>query len=348
MHRRHPFRSHPPNPERGYILLTLMLVVSLLAIAALALAPDLAFQTRRDREEELIHRGVQYSRAIRGYFKKFGRYPSRIEDLENTNNLRFLRKRYKDPITGQDFKLLHFGDAQMSTGGAIAGATPVSAMAGAAMAGGAIAGANSVSAMAGAAMAGAAMAGAAGAGASPAGASPTGAQGFSLGPAATGAAGQSQPGPATTPADSDTASGSSGGQAASAGGNPSSSQVFGGGPIIGVVSASKAESIREFNNKNHYNQWQFIYDPGSDRGGLLNTPAQPPLQGSTQNGQTGMPGTAPPAAGAGTGFGSSSGAFGSGMGGSGAGGSGGSGTGSFGSQPLAQSTPPPASPPQQP
>ena len=307
MHRRHSFRSHPPNPERGYILLTLMLVVSLLAIAALALAPDLAFQTRRDREEELIHRGVQYSRAIRAYFKKFGRYPSRIEDLENTNNQRFLRKRYKDPITGQDFKLLHFGDAQMSMGGPVAGATPANAMAGAAMAG--------------AAMAGAAMAG-----------------------AATAAAGEAQPGPATNPADAGTASGSSAGQSASASGNQLSSQVFGGGPIIGVVSASKAESIREFNNKNHYNQWQFIYDPGTDRGGLLNTPAQPALQGSMQNGQAGMPGTTAPAPGAGTGFGSSSGAFGSGTGGSGMGGTG---MGSFGSQPPAPSTPPPASPPQQ-
>jgi type II secretory pathway pseudopilin PulG len=334
MHRRHPFRSHPPNSQRGYILLTLMLVVALLAIAALALAPDLAFQTRRDREEELIHRGVQYSRAVRAYFKKFGRYPTRIEDLQNTNNLRFLRKRYKDPITGQDFKLIHFGEVQMSMGGPIAGATAATAMAGAS---------------------------AAGIGA--AGASPGGAQGFGLGPVATAAA-ASQAQPATaTPADADSASGSTSaqtpgqtpgqsasqtaGQPASATGSQLSSQVFGGGPIIGVVSASKAESIREFNNKNHYNQWQFIYDPGTDRGGLLNTPAQPPLQGATQNGQTGMPG-ATPAAGAGTGFGSSSG-FGSGMGGSGMGGSGtgGTGMGSFGSQP-AQPAPPPAAPPASP
>src|SRR5256885_10465553 len=50
-----------------------------------------------------------------------------------------------------------------------------------------------------------------------------------------------------------------------------SGQVFGGGPIVGVASTSKAQSIREFNHKNHYNQWQFIYDPSSDRGGLLNT-----------------------------------------------------------------------------
>ena len=48
---------------------------------------------------------------------------------------------------------------------------------------------------------------------------------------------------------------------------------------MGVVSTSTKESIREFNTKNHYNDWQFIYDPSIDRGGLLNTPAQPALQG---------------------------------------------------------------------
>ena len=70
---------------------------------------------KRDREEEMIHRGVQYSRAIRRYVKKTGRYPTRLEELENTNNIRFLRKRYKDPITGKDFKLLHVGEVQLTS-----------------------------------------------------------------------------------------------------------------------------------------------------------------------------------------------------------------------------------------
>ena len=61
-----------------------------------------------------------------------------------------------------------------------------------------------------------------------------------------------------------------------------SSQVFGGAGIVGVASVSKKQTIREFNKKNRYNQWQFIYDPTTDRGGLLMTPNQPPLQGATQ------------------------------------------------------------------
>ena len=75
----------------------------------------------------MIHRGVQYSRAIRAYYKKFGRYPATLENLENTNQMRFLRKRYKDPLTGRDFKLLHFGEVKMGVmgmgGGPIAGAS---------------------------------------------------------------------------------------------------------------------------------------------------------------------------------------------------------------------------------
>src|SRR5580692_12931545 len=108
--------------ERGYILITLILFVALIAIAAGVMAPLIAFQVKRDREEELIHRGVQYSRAMKHFVKKFGRYPTRIEELENTNNVRFLRRAYKDPITGKDFKLLHMGDVQMSFGAGIPGA----------------------------------------------------------------------------------------------------------------------------------------------------------------------------------------------------------------------------------
>ena len=100
--------------EHGYILLMLMLFIALLAIAAGAVAPTIAFRVKRDREEEMIHRGVQYSRAIRRYVKKTGRYPARLEELENTNNIRFLRKRYKDPVTGKDFKLLHVGEVQLT------------------------------------------------------------------------------------------------------------------------------------------------------------------------------------------------------------------------------------------
>jgi hypothetical protein len=68
---------------------------------------------------------------------------------------------------------------------------------------------------------------------------------------------------------------------------------------VGVASANKTKTIRVFNKKDHYNQWQFIYDPTTDRGGLLMTPNQPPLQGAQQlnpqlqNGANGAPGQNP-------------------------------------------------------
>ena len=265
--------------ERGYILLTLMLFVTLLAIAAVAIAPTVAFQAKRDREEEMVHRGVQYSRAIRRYFKKFGRYPTRIEDLESSNNLRFLRKRYKDPITGEDFKLLHLGEVKISFGAGIAGAN----MAGVNPVGGA-AGQNMQSAQ-NARMEGTPLSG--GNAAQP-GTPAQGDQKPSADDAAQAASG-AKPG-----AQAD--QGTSGTSGASGGGDKLSGQVFGGGPIVGVVSASKDKSIREFNKKQHYNEWQFIYDPSTDRGGLLNTPNQPPLQGAggnVQPGANGMPAGAP-------------------------------------------------------
>src|SRR5271170_5749696 len=84
----------------------------MLAIAVAVVAPTLAFQIKREREAELLHRGAQYSRAVRSFTRKTGRYPTRLEDLQGTSELRFIRKLYKDPITGRDFKLLRMADIQ--------------------------------------------------------------------------------------------------------------------------------------------------------------------------------------------------------------------------------------------
>ena len=70
--------------------------------------PRVAFESERDKEQLLIDRGAQYQRAIQVYFVTFKRYPSRIEDLENTNDHRFLRRRYIDPYTGKnEWRLIH-------------------------------------------------------------------------------------------------------------------------------------------------------------------------------------------------------------------------------------------------
>jgi type II secretory pathway pseudopilin PulG len=285
-------RKRLPRDERGYIMMTLLLMMALMVIFAAVIVPSITFDIKRDREEELIHRGVQYSRAIRSYYKKFGRYPTKIEDLENTNNLRYLRKRYKDPMNCKsskcaDFKLLHFGEVQMSLsgigGGNIPGANPVGTTGG--MNGG-----------------------------------PTGPGGFGQ-PSTLGgsggfggtsgstfgqnqpAAGNAQPGSdpsqpgSQTPADGKEAN-------PAAPGNGSGSNQLGsgqiiGGPIVGVATTSKDPTIREFNHKKKYKDWVFAYDPGQDQGRLITTPYQPQLQGfgqaapnlNGQNGSNGQPGS---------------------------------------------------------
>jgi type II secretory pathway pseudopilin PulG len=284
--------------QRGYILITLILFVALIAVAAMVMLPVVAFQVKRDREEELIHRGVQYSRAMKHFVKKVGRYPTRLEELENTNQVRFLRKRYKDPITGKDFKLLHQGDIQMSFGAGIAGATPAGGLnpgaAGinggpggqAALASGAL---NTLAAAGGLAAAAGANAG-------------NFPQGNSSNSAAAATAGQTSEentegnGPGTSPGQGASFAAAGPGAPGAFGtvspGNSPNGQVFGGGPIVGVASTSKEKTIRIFNKKNHYNDWQFIYDPTTDRGGLLTTPNQPSLQAAPSvQSSPGTPGT---------------------------------------------------------
>ena len=320
--------SGPPvrKSEQGYILLMLMLFVALLAIAAGALAPTMAFRVRRDREEEMIHRGTQYSRAIRKYVKKTGRYPSRLEELENTSNVRFLRKRYKDPVTNKDFKLLHVGDVQLTGAAGVAGAMAL----GGAMGGGTIPGATAVGAAAPMA------AQAQDTGPSNAGGlnGMMGGNRTQSGSGATGTAGDDASSDAGQSKTDASGAGSQAGasqsqQGQSGSGDKLSSQVFGGGPIVGVASISKAQSIREFNHKNHYDKWQFIYDPTMDRGGLITTPAQPAFQVAAPLQQNSTS----------TGNGQNSSSFGSsGFGASGSGASG------FSNSPQ---SPPPAQPTQQ-
>ncbi len=305
-----PIRAR--DSEQGYVLITLILFVALLAIAAVAMAPTFAFELKRDREEELIHRGMQYTRAIQHYYKKFGRYPTRLEDLENTNQVRFLRRRYKDPVTGKDFKLLHLQDVQMSVnaglGGVGAGAPgsggvnngPFTNVGFAPNQGNSAGGNPNILQPVQPGFGG---------GAGPGGSNQSG-FGGGTGGSAGGSIGVTNQGSQNAEDSGDAGSGSgpggsnapggatgtggpgAGGTASSGFGSSNNNQVFGGGPVVGVASISKDKTIRVFNKKDRYNEWQFIYDPSMDRGGLLTTPNTPSLQGAgaTQPGAPGAPG----------------------------------------------------------
>ena len=94
--------------EAGFAMLVVFLLAACIGIALYMELPRVVMESQRDREELLIDRGTQYQRAIQVYYRKFSRYPTDLDALENTNNVRFLRRRFKDPMTGEDnWRLIH-------------------------------------------------------------------------------------------------------------------------------------------------------------------------------------------------------------------------------------------------
>ena len=90
----------------GFSLPALIFFMTAASIFIAAAVPVYQMQAKRELEEELIFRGGEYTRAIQKYQRKFGVYPNSVDQLVSTNGLRFLRRAYKDPITGKDFRLI--------------------------------------------------------------------------------------------------------------------------------------------------------------------------------------------------------------------------------------------------
>ncbi len=185
----------------------LLVGMSVAAVLMTAVMPVWKQMSKRERETELVFRGQQYVRAI-GLFQQRsgpGVLPPNLDVLVTG---RFLRKKFKDPVTNEDFALLSPTQAAGQAGAVQPGAP-----------------------------------GGAGRGVQPS----TPGQGRVIGA-------------------------------------PSSAPVGGAtGGIIGVASKSKEASLRIFNGRTHYNEWQFIYVQQA-------TPGQGGAGGPGRGG-TGGPGT---------------------------------------------------------
>ena len=97
-------------PESGFALLLVFAMASVMALALYFAMPRMAFESQRDKEEILVNRGHEYIRGIQLYVRKTKRFPGKMEDLENTNGMRFLRKQYVDPMTGKtEWRVIHAG-----------------------------------------------------------------------------------------------------------------------------------------------------------------------------------------------------------------------------------------------
>jgi len=94
------------SDEGGFALAALIIFVTALSIVLAASVPVYRVQAQRELEEELIFRGQEYVRAIQKYQRQFGIFPPGIDALMETNGIRYLRRAYTDPITGDSFRLL--------------------------------------------------------------------------------------------------------------------------------------------------------------------------------------------------------------------------------------------------
>src|SRR5580693_5672834 len=108
-------RPRQKTGESGFALLLVFVMAAAIAITLYVEVPRVAFESQRAREQMAIDRGLQYKRAIQLFYRKFQTYPTTLEDLETTRNKRFLRRRYLDPLTGKDWRLVHVGPGGILT-----------------------------------------------------------------------------------------------------------------------------------------------------------------------------------------------------------------------------------------
>lgn len=98
MRPRRLLRVQAGRAQAGYNLVMLMVLLTVLNIVIAASLPAWSGVIRRDREEELISRGLQYAEAIRIFQNRFQRPPVRLEELVEVEP-RSIRRLWKDPMT---------------------------------------------------------------------------------------------------------------------------------------------------------------------------------------------------------------------------------------------------------
>jgi type II secretory pathway pseudopilin PulG len=100
------------NPGcRGFTYLAALMVVVIMGIMLGVAGQSWKTVMRREREAELIFRGVQYRDAIARWYKE---HPDRpLQDLNNllqdplkTTNFKYLRRLYTDPMTGKEWNVV--------------------------------------------------------------------------------------------------------------------------------------------------------------------------------------------------------------------------------------------------
>jgi hypothetical protein len=254
-------RTAKNRAEQGYALIMVVFLATALLLATMMVAPSILTEGRRQQEKEMVWRGKQYTRGVKLYYRKLGRFPTSLDDLTKpkVGSLRFMRQAYKDPMNDKDgtWRFIYVGSAgqligslkppqnlQLPQGGGIG--TPVSSLTG------------------------------------PGAPAQPGANGTQS--AAGSQPGGTQPGSGTNPqgaTSADTGTGQNdpmlNPQLGSAGDTP----TIIGGNIIGVGSKVNKRSIMVYDKAKNYRLFEFIWDPSKDNIGV----GQPGMQTGTGLGQ---------------------------------------------------------------
>ncbi|WP_040430364.1 type II secretion system protein [Chitiniphilus shinanonensis] len=102
--------------QRGFAYAWVLMMVLVMGIYLAELGDVWQTRIRRAREEQLLQVGDEIRRAIKAYTEQDagqgggGQYPKTLDDLVQDPRVpfarRFLRKAYKDPITGEDWSYI--------------------------------------------------------------------------------------------------------------------------------------------------------------------------------------------------------------------------------------------------
>ena len=204
----------------------LLVGLSVMAVLMGVALPVWSKQAQREREEEYLFRAHEYARGILKFQRKAG--PGTLPPtLDMLVEQRFVRRKYKDPLNGQDFQPVYQTAAPIGGSGGAAG----------------------------------------GFGTTPPGG--TGSTGGATPPGGLGGTSTQQTGGTSTT-----------GQTA----------AMPGAPVIGVVSKSKATSIKIWNGRTRYDQWAVTYQDVRPGKGLPPDILQAINQAGAQPGQPGATG----------------------------------------------------------
>ena len=96
-------------------MLLVVFLTALLVVSTTSIGLKILTEGKREKEQEMIWRGKQYTRGIKMYYRKLGRFPNSLDDLTKPKigNIRFMRQAYKDPMNKEDgsWRLIYVGPA---------------------------------------------------------------------------------------------------------------------------------------------------------------------------------------------------------------------------------------------